>query len=117
MSPRGAKLAARLGAGIRRHRRSLGFTQAALADKLGSSTEYVSLLVPGRRLPSVPMLVDLAHVLGASLDELLTKEADEARSTSVPSIVASVPRDVRPYVYGMLQGIARVAAQRRRRRR
>ncbi len=63
-----------VGANIRRIRRAQGLTQAALAQRAGLSTGYVSLIEQGRANPRLEAIVALANALKASPMALLKTE-------------------------------------------
>jgi len=52
-----------LGQAIKLVRTSAGIKQHKLADKLGVSSNYISLIECGKREPSVPLLRNLARAL------------------------------------------------------
>jgi transcriptional regulator with XRE-family HTH domain len=56
------ELAVEIGKVIRRQRKSVGMTQATLAEAIGLESETVSRLENGIRLPSIEKLVEMAEV-------------------------------------------------------
>lgn len=60
-----------VGANIRRIRRERGLSQAALAERAGSSASYVSLIERGNANPRLETITALAAALGVSPVELL----------------------------------------------
>ncbi len=64
-----------LGARIAALRRAAGWNQAELAQRLRISPSAVGMYEQGRREPSGEMLVQLARVLGVSVDYLLTGQS------------------------------------------
>jgi len=52
-----------LATNIKRNRHRLGISQAKLAEKAESSTQYISMIELGRKFPSVEMLGKLASAL------------------------------------------------------
>lgn len=64
-----------IGAVIINKRKSLGYTQQALADKLNVSFQAVSKWENGTSCPEIELLPMLAKVLGTSVDSLLGYEA------------------------------------------
>jgi len=102
-----AQLATRLGQELKKRRTARGWSQAALAERVGVSTDYVSLLERGERLPAVNVLVRLAFALGASTDELLgLEQAYDAWIHDAGVALKSVPAEGRPWVLAMLHGVA-----------
>jgi len=64
----------RLSANIAYQRRALGFTQAALAERLGVDTETLSRFERGKHLPSLATLERLADTLQVTVAELLGED-------------------------------------------
>jgi len=57
---------------VKRRRTELGMTQAALAQKVGVTKQYITMLERGKhRTPSLPTLRKLAKALGVPVTELL----------------------------------------------
>ena len=76
-----------MGERIAQLRRNRGMSQAKLARLLGLSTSAVAMYEQGRRSPSVPIIIDLANILGVTVNYLMTgKEAD---GPSISQIVNS----------------------------
>ena len=65
------KLKYQLGANIVAYRKSLGMTQAKLAEQLNYSDKAVSKWERGESIPDVPTLVQLAEVFGVTVNDLL----------------------------------------------
>jgi transcriptional regulator with XRE-family HTH domain len=59
-----------LAANLRKHRRTLGISQAALAEKADISTNYVAMIELERKFPSPEMLERLAAALEIEPQEL-----------------------------------------------
>lgn len=78
-------------------RRSVGWSQAELAEKLKISPSTVGMYEQGRREPAVQMLVALSDLFGVSIDYLVTGRPDtrqdkESVSDTVSYCVASVEK-------------------------
>lgn len=58
-------------------RRRAGYTQESLAEVMGISRQAVSKWESGQAMPEAAALVDLADLLGCSLDQLMRQEVDE----------------------------------------
>lgn len=56
---------------LARRRRELDLSQQHLAEKLGTTRQYISILEKGERSCSLELLVKIADLLGASTDYLL----------------------------------------------
>ena len=67
-------LSVRLSRNISARRRSLGLTQAQLAERLGVDTETLSRFERGKHLPSLSTLERLAGLLMMTVGELLAEQ-------------------------------------------
>lgn len=68
-------LAERLGRNVAARRKSLGWLQAELAERLEVETETISRFERGLALPSLERLEELAGILGVPLKELLSESS------------------------------------------
>jgi transcriptional regulator with XRE-family HTH domain len=59
---------------IKKYRSALGLSQAKLAEKVDTSTNYIGLLEIKRKFPSPEMMERLASTLGIDTTELFHKE-------------------------------------------
>lgn len=59
---------------IREIRNSLGLSQDALAEKSGISRPFLSTIETGKAVPTVATAIDIATVLGVTMDELFPKD-------------------------------------------
>lgn len=59
-----------IGRNIRMRREACGLDQNELAERVGISQAMVSYIEAGRKLPSVPLLADIAKALHCTMDEL-----------------------------------------------
>ena len=66
----------RLGEKIRTLRIHHGITMQGLADKLGTSSGYISLVENGQRKPGAEFVFRIAQLFGVSTDILLNDELD-----------------------------------------
>ena len=64
-------------------RARLGWSQAALAERLGVSRQTVISIERGRFDPSLPLAFRIAAVFGARIDEIFTP-ADAESPTTAP---------------------------------
>lgn len=51
-----------------------GMTQAALAEKVGLSTNYYSAVERGKKIPLLETMVQICNALDASLDDVLADQ-------------------------------------------
>jgi transcriptional regulator with XRE-family HTH domain len=65
----------RIGPAIRRMRKQQGMTLDDLASQAHISASHLSRLERGQTLPSFQVLSDLAHVLGADVDQFVQLES------------------------------------------
>ena len=72
-----ARLALRLGASIAERRKACGWTQAALAERVGVDTETISRFERGATLPSLLTLEKLGDCLRVRVGELLTESSTQ----------------------------------------
>lgn len=63
-----------IGRNIAYTRTMRGFTQEEIAKKLGVSISFISKLEGNRNTPSVKRLIQIADILGVSLDYLAGRE-------------------------------------------
>ena len=66
-----------IGTYISDKRKQCGYTQQQVADYLKVSCQAVSKWEKGMSYPSVVVLKDLAHILGVSVDEILSGKDKE----------------------------------------
>lgn len=102
---------ARLGARIRARRTAKGWSQAALAEKVGVGANYVGILERGQKLPTLDTLLSLAKALGCGPAELLD-DGQSARDPWVDEVVtvaATVPKARRELALAVLKAMATAA--------
>jgi transcriptional regulator with XRE-family HTH domain len=68
-----------LGQAIRRARLAAGLTQEELAFRAKVSRQYISLLELNQKNPTVSVLVQIAHAMGASAAELVAAVEMDAK--------------------------------------
>jgi transcriptional regulator with XRE-family HTH domain len=59
---------------LKKYRSALGLSQAKLAERVGTSTNYIGLLEIKRKFPSPEMMERLASALGIDTTELFYRE-------------------------------------------
>ncbi len=85
----------KIGSFIMELRKKKNMTQKELADKLGITDRAISKWENGRGLPDHSLILDLANILGVSVNELLTgsyldsKEYKEASEDNLLTLAAS----------------------------
>ena len=82
-----------LGARIAALRKSAGWNQGELAQRLGVSPSAVGMYEQGRREPGAALLVELARQFGVTVDYLLTGKPDAGEEARVQSAMAAVLSD------------------------
>lgn len=60
-----------MGEKIKAYMTKCGITQAELAKAAGVSEAFISYVVEGKKMPSVPVLKRIAQRLGVLMDELV----------------------------------------------
>lgn len=82
-----------IGKRIKYLRESKGWTQERLAEEAGVSKSFISDVENDRRNPSAAKLLDIASVLGASLDFIMTGKTEGMAEQDTPQIV-EIPREL-----------------------
>ena len=72
-----------LGSNIKIHRNACGFSQSKLAEKIDSSTNYISAIEAGRRFPSVEILEKIAFALEIDTPELFSPKCLQISVTKI----------------------------------
>ena len=81
-----------LGAKIRKYRVTMKLSQAEFAQRLGVTGAAVSAYENGTRQPSYDILLRIANVLGASVDELLGRSGQHRRVIDVTEQIQLLQR-------------------------
>lgn len=90
-----------IGRNIAKYREAAGLTQAALAEKIGISTAFVSRVERGQKKMKVETLYATARALGVSVDALLTTDSATAQLANINQLLAGQPNEY-------LEGIERI---------
>lgn len=98
-------LGKRLGQNIARRRKECGWTQAALAERLGIEPESVSRCERGATLPSLALLEQFAFVLGTTIADLLAECPGEAypEAQRLSAMLSTVSPQARSVVMEMVE--------------
>jgi transcriptional regulator with XRE-family HTH domain len=102
-------LSVRLSMNISARRRSLGLTQAQLAERLGVDTETLSRFERGKHLPSLSTLERLAGLLMMSVGELLAEQPKTIDDDSL--IIASWLSPLCPEDKEFTRGLLRLCCE------
>lgn len=100
-----SELSARLGRNLAARRKSLGLTQAQVAERLGVDTETLSRFERGKHVPSLLTLERLAGVLSATCADLLEEvpKLPTSDALMVSAWLNELPETDRAFVRAMLK--------------
>ena len=76
-----------IGRNIARYREAVGLTQAALAEKIGISTAFVSRVERGQKKMKVETLYATAKALNVSVDALLSANGPTAQLSNITRLL------------------------------
>lgn len=79
-----------IGQRIRKHRKAHRLSQEELADRIGISVTHMSHIETGNTKLSLPVLVDIANILGVHTDDLLFDAVPAERSAAMDAIVQTL---------------------------
>lgn len=82
-----------LGQRIKQRREALRLTQEQLANKLGLTSQYISIIEQDKRSPSLSALAKLAEELGVTVDFLVSGK-EGATLDLIPAIKADKTLDL-----------------------
>jgi transcriptional regulator with XRE-family HTH domain len=92
-----------LAANLKKYRQARGWSQAKLAEKTGTSTQYIGMLEIQGKFPSSEMVQKLANALSIDPTELFLKEIDpeialkNADKATIEGIGEAVNRLIRDF--------------------
>ena len=91
---------------MKRFRRNMGISQMLLAERVGSSTNYISEIEIGRKFPSVDMIEKIAGALNIDAYRLFKSEDSEPGSTEQNSAayLSDIPVKIRKNLAAELSG-------------
>lgn len=87
---------------IQQLRKSRGYTQESLADKLGYSDSFIASVETGRKGTSIDGLLLMSEALECTLDYLITGKSGDAE---LSKILRDVPKDKRSVAEKILMAI------------
>ena len=79
-----------IGQRIRKFRKAHRLSQEELAERVGISVTHMSHIETGNTKLSLPVLVDMAGVLGVHTDDLLFDTASSAQVAAADAIVQTI---------------------------
>ena len=100
-----------LAVNLKKHRQDRGWSQAKLAEKTGTSTQYIGMIEISLKFPSSKMIDKLAEALKIDPSELFSKEIDKetiiknAKKAAFEDIGDAVSNFVSDYVSKKIQEI------------
>ena len=83
-----------IGKNIRKYRRQLNLTQAELAKELMISRQTLSRIEREEKTPSLPLLADIAHILGVFTDDLCDMADSEGNTVRNPLRLYNIGRKI-----------------------
>ena len=97
----------RLGKNLANSRKAKGWTQAALAERLGMEPESISRFERGATLPSLATLEQIAAFLDTSIADLLAEYPDTAYTEAqrISALMADLEPDARAGVLSIVKTI------------
>lgn len=111
-------LAQEIGKTIRRQRKAIGMTQAALAEAIGLESETVSRIENGVRSPSIEKLVEIAKVFDVPVavffdNAIVSKKQDEEHLLAEQICIAleKLPEAGRAFMLEVAQNYAQYHAR------
>ena len=97
-----------LGSNIKNYRNAFGLSQAKLAEKADTATNYISAIEAGRRFPSVEMLEKIATALGKDTPELFSMKPEQietAKKELEEQVWLNIGQNVSQYIIKNLNDI------------
>lgn len=73
----------KLGIRVKAARKSKGYTQSELAELTGYSVQHISHVETGNTKLSTDLLIEIANVLGVSVDDLLVDSLNERKMSPI----------------------------------
>ncbi|MDR1802089.1 MAG: helix-turn-helix transcriptional regulator [Treponema sp.] len=95
-----ARLKQILAFNMKEQRRILGISQAVLAERINTSTNYIAMIELERKTPSIPMLERIAEALQIDPTELFSQK--KAPSVSLRKLHKTVLEDIEKAVSNVI---------------
>ena len=92
-----------IGQRIRKFRKAKDFSQEKVAEKVGISTTHMSHIETGNTKLSLPVIVDIAEVLGVRVDDLLNDVRTDEKSVTVQAIEIMLSKCDDHEIYGIAE--------------
>jgi transcriptional regulator with XRE-family HTH domain len=110
------KLGVKLGRNIFERRKSLGWTQAELAEKIEVDTETISRFERGSNLPSLSRLDKLANVMNFPLSKLIAESSSHAgdQAEIITEWISELGSDDREFVMDSVKQLCAYLARLKR---
>ncbi|MDR1748189.1 MAG: helix-turn-helix domain-containing protein [Spirochaetaceae bacterium] len=92
---------------IKEQRRILGISQAALAERVDTSTHYIAMIELERKTPSLPMLERIAVALQIDPPELFSMRSIPTKSLKEmqKAVLSDIEKAVNQVIYQYLKAI------------
>lgn len=81
---------------MKKHRKRMGLSQAALAERAGTAANYIALIEVGKNFPSLPMLEKIACALEIDALDLFDAQGlvSIAKSALLADLLESVTKTI-----------------------
>lgn len=93
-------------------RKDSGLTQAALAEKVGLTTNYYGDIERGKKIPQMDTMVRIANALDASLDDILADQLNHGvmvRANRLSVALKGLPAEDQKYILSALEAMIQTA--------
>lgn len=100
------KLGRRIGERVRARRRAASISQAALAERVGVSPNYVGLVERGAKVPTIETLFRFAKALDVKGPDLLGDGSGDEWTNDVVAVALTIPKTHRALALALLRAVA-----------
>lgn len=108
-------LALQIGNVIRAHRKTMGMTQAMLAEAVGLEVETISRMETGKRLPTIEKLLEMADVFRipiasffVAVDAVAQQSASDLYAQRIGAAMINLPDNGKKFVLEVARSYARL---------